>query len=68
MKRYVKEFALDEIKRVQEIPLQHSKKYAEYVKDIVYKAERGFITDRDAIRMIFNAYSDLQSRVFKNEY
>lgn len=65
MKRYVKEFAMDEIKRVRAIPLLHSVEYAEYVMDIVHKTERGLITDRDAIRAIFNAYSDLQARGFK---
>lgn len=39
--------------------------YREYLERIIRDYKKGFYTDREAIQLIFNAFSDLQKKQWK---
>ena len=59
MKRYVKEFAEDEIRHSEWIDTKYRELYIARIRDIVSKAERGLITNRESLFGIYNAYADV---------
>ena len=64
MKRYVKEFAEDEIRHCGWIETKYKDLYITHIRDIVSKAERGLITSRDALSGIYNAYGDVLNNYY----
>lgn len=65
MKRYVKEFAEDEIRHCGWMGAEYKDLYIAHIRDIVSKAERGLITNREAIFEIYNAYADMIDNYYR---
>ena len=57
MKRYVKEFAVDELSRLKEINPKFKKQIEEKINNTLMLCEKGYISDFEAVRIITEAYN-----------
>ena len=59
MKRYVKEFAADEIRNLNWMPIDYVERYTKRYQDIVSQCERGYLSEREAVCEIYNTHIDM---------
>ena len=59
MKRYVKEFAADEIRNLNWMPIDYVERYTKRYRDIVSQCERGYLSEREAVCKIYNTHIDM---------